>query len=208
MESASQTRIVDITEEGGYERYLHRCLAGPPSRGNKRRIEYLSGAIPNGFHKKLVIFDEDIVGQIEYSPSEVSYYPIHGDDVLVMNCIWVLRRAKGHDFGKLLIANMTKSERAASCFATIGLENHWSPWFRKWQMEKLGFRSLESVNVEHRTKCEGRTFSIHLMWMPAAENANLPTWDQRKLLEGITSCIAHPLYHPQSYKPREIFEKC
>ncbi len=208
MESAPQTRIVDITERCEYEKYLHRCLAGPPSRGNKKRIEYLNRAIQMGFRKKLLIFNGDIVGQIEYSPSEVSYYPIVGDDVIVMNCIWVLRRAKGHNFGKLLVEDMMKSEKDASCFATIGLENHWSPWFRKWQMERLGFQPLESINAKHKTKFEGRIFSIHLMWMPTAENTNPPAWDQQKLLEGITSCIAHPLYHPQTYELREIFEEC
>ena len=208
MKSTPQTTIVDITERDEYEKYLHRCLAGPPSRGNKKRIAYLSRAIQKGFRKKLLILNGDIVGQIEHSPSEVSYYPIVGDNVIVMNCIWVLRRARGHHLGKLLVEDMTKSEEDASCFTTIGLENHWSPWFRKWQMEKLGFQPLESINVKHKTKHKGRIFSIYLMWMPTAESASRPAWDQQKLLEGTTSCIAHPLYHPQTYDPRQILEKC
>ena len=208
MKSAPQTTIVDITERGEYEKYLHRCLAGPPSRGNKKRIEYLRRAIRKGFRKELLIFNGDIVGQIEYAPSEVSYYPIVGDNVIVMNCVWVLRRAKGHNFGKLLVEDMKKNEKDASCFTTIGLENHWSPWFRKWQMEKLGFQTLESINVRHKTKYEERVFSIHLMWMPTTENTSPPAWDQQRLLEGMTSCIAHPLYHHQTYEPREILEPC
>ena len=84
MKSTPQTTIVDITERDEYEKYLHRCLAGPPSRGNKKRIAYLSRAIQKGFRKKLLILNGDIVGQIEHSPSEVSYYPIVGDNVIVM----------------------------------------------------------------------------------------------------------------------------
>ena len=207
MEFVSQRGIVDITEIGEYNKYLHRCLGGPPSRGSKKRLEYLNRAIPRGFRKKLLIVNGDVVGQIEHSPSEVSYYPIVGDDMIVMNCVWVLRRAKGHNFGKLLVEDMMSREKDASCFATIGLENHWSPWFRKWQMEKLGFRPLEFINVKQKTKYKGRVFRIHLMWMPTTENVNPPTWDQEKLLEGITSCMAHPLYHPQTYNPREIFSE-
>ena len=203
---ASQTRIVDITEKGEYEKYLQRCLAGPPSRGSKKRIEYLNRAIPKGFRKKLLIFDGDIIGQIEHSPSKVSYYPIVGDDVIVMNCIWVLRRAKGHSFGKLLVGDMTKSEKEASGFATVALENHWSPWFKKWQLEKLGFKPIASMKVTHKTKCKGRKFKICLMWRSNTENTNAPTWNPHKLLEGLTSCIAHPLYHPQTYEPRQILE--
>ena len=50
--------------------------------------------------------------------------PITGENVIVMNCIWVLRRAKDHNFGKLLVEDMIKSEKDASCFATVALENH------------------------------------------------------------------------------------
>ena len=207
MKVASQTRIIDITERGEYEKYLHRCLGGPPSKRYKKRIEYLKKAIPRGFRKKLLIFNGEVVGQIEYSPSEVSYYPIIGDNVIVMNCIWVLRKVKGHNFGKLLVEDMIKKEKDAVCFATVALENHWSPWLKKWQMEKLDFKPLESLNVTHKTKHKGRIFSVYLMWMPTTPKAKPPTWDQQKLLEGITSCIAHPLYHPQTYEPRQILEK-
>jgi len=207
MKPASQARIIDITKAVEYEKYLHRCLVGPPSKLYKKRIEYLKKAIPKGFHKKLLIFNGEVVGQIEYSPVEVSYYPVMGDNVMVMNCIWVLRKAKGHNFGKQLLGDMIESEKDASGFATIALENHWSPWFMKWHLEKLGFKPLESVKVAHKTKHKGRIFSIYLMWMPKTANAKPPTWNQRKLLEGITSCIAHPLYHPQTYEPKQILEK-
>jgi len=206
MKLTSQTKIVDITEIGEYEKYLHRCLAGP-FRRYKKRMEYLKKAIPKGFHKKLLIFNREVVGQIEYSPAEVSYYPIMGDNVTVMNCIWVLKKAKGHNFGKLLMEDMIESEKEVAGFATIALENHWSPWFKKGEMEKLGFKSLDSTRVAHKTKYKGQVFSIHLMWMLTNEKAKSPTWNKKKLLEGITTCILHPLYHPQTYKPKQILEK-
>lgn len=178
-----------------------------PYRKYRKRQEYLEKAIPNGFHKKLLIFDGAIVGQIEHAPAEASYYPIMGDSITVMNCIWVLRRAKGHNFGTRLLKDMIKSEKDAAGFATIALENHWSPWFKKWQMEKLGFKPLESISVTHKTKYKEKVFSKYLMWTPITEDARQPSWDRQKLLEGITACIAHPLYHPQTYKPRQIFEE-
>ncbi len=207
MTSDSEVEIVDITEKSEYEKYLYRCLGGPPSKAYKKRIEYLKKAIPKGFRKKLLIFNGEVVGQIEYSPAEVSYYPITGDNVIVMNCIWVLRRAEDHNFGKQLLEDMMKSEKDASGFATIALEHHWSPWFKKWQVEKLGFKPLESIKVAHKTKHKERIFGIYLMWMPTTTHAKPPTWSQRKVLEGITFCTAHPLYHPQTYEQRQIFEK-
>ncbi len=197
-------KVIDITTIAEYEKYLHRCLVGPPSKRYKKRIEYLKNAIPKGFRKKLLVFNGDVVGQIEYAPAEASYYPITGDNIIVMNCIWVLRRAKGHNFGKQLLADMIDSEKDAAGFATIALENHWSPWFRKRQMEKLGFIAVDSVDVVHKTKYKEQVFSVYLMWMPKIKNAKLPAWNKQKLLEGMTSCIAHPLYHPQTYEPKRI----
>lgn len=46
-----------------------------PFRKYNNRQQYLMKAIPKGFHKKLLVFGEEIVGQIEYAPAEVSGYP-------------------------------------------------------------------------------------------------------------------------------------
>ena len=54
-----------------------------------------------------------------------------GDNVIVMNYLWILRKAKGHALGKHLLKDMIDSEGDADGFATIALENHWSPWFVK-----------------------------------------------------------------------------
>jgi hypothetical protein len=206
MKPTSQARIVDITTADEYRKYLYRCIVGPPSKQCEKRMEYLKKAIPKGFHKKLLLLNEQVVGQIEYSTAIVSYYPIIGDNVTVLNCIWVLKKAGGHDFGKRLLEDMMASEKEASGFATIALENHWSPWFKKDQMEKLGFKPLDCITVVHKTK-RRQAFKIYLMWRPNAKNAKPPTWNKQKLLEGTTSCTAHPLYHPRTYGPPEILQE-
>ena len=199
--------ILDIAQNGEYQGYLYKCLTGP-LRKYRKRSEYLESAIPKGFHKKLLILKGDVVGAIEYAPTEGSGLPIAGDNVIVMNCIWVLRRAKGYNFGKQLLANMMESEKRAVGYATVALENHWSPWIRKGQMEWLGFRSVESVRVRHKAKHEGRCFTIHLMWQPVKKGTVTPSWSEERLLEGVDFCMAHPLYHLQKIRLRKIFEKC
>ncbi len=208
MNQNIEIKIINITKRSEYERYLYRCLAPMPFRKYRKRQEYLETAIPKGFHKKLLIFNGEIVGQIEYAPAEASCYPIMGKNIIVMNCIWVLRRAKGHNFGKQLLTDMIESERNAVGFATLGLENHWSPWLIKGQMEKLSFKSLDSIEVKHKTKHKGECFKIHLMWRPTTGKGEPPTWNTSKLLEGVDFCLAHPLYHPEKLMLREIFEKC
>jgi hypothetical protein len=100
MGSNSEPKIVDITEVGKYSKYLYKCLAPMPFRRYSNRQEYLQKAIPKGFHKKILILNREVVGAIEYAPAETSGYPITGHDVIVMNCVWVLRKARGHNFGK------------------------------------------------------------------------------------------------------------
>lgn len=208
MKPNDKLKIVDITRKSEYEKRLYRCLAAAPFRKYKNRHEYLEKAVPRGFHKKLLTFGGDIVGTIEYSPAEVSGFPIAGEDVVVMNCIWVLRRVKGHNFGKKLLNDMMKVEKSAAGFATLAFENHWSPWMKKDQMEKLGFTSIDSLKVRHKTEHRDHCFTVFLMWLPKAKNACPPTWNTEKLLEGVTFCMGHPLYKPQSLKLKEIYEKC
>jgi hypothetical protein len=201
-------KIVDITRKSEFEKRVYRCLAPAPFRKYKNRREYLEKAVPMGFHKKLLTFNGDIVGTIEYSPAEVSGFPITGKDVVVMNCIWVLRRAKGHNFGKKLLRDMMNGEKSAAGFATVAFENHWSGWMKRDQMERLGFAAVDSLRMRHKTEHSDQCFTAFLMWLPKTRRACLPTWDKKKLLEGVTFCMGHPLYKPQRLKLKKIYEKC
>jgi len=226
MKVSSTVEIVDAAENPKFEGYLYRCLFhskkntyGSQFRRRRstfydHRCKYLKDAIPKGFHKKILILNGDQVGTIEYAPAVGSGLPIIGDNVVVMNCIWVQRRAHGHNFGKQLLNAMTESEKEASGFATIALENYWGPYFRKSDMESLGFKSVKSVRVRHKTKNRDRCFELHLMWLPVAKDSKPPTWDESKFLEGVYFCRGHSLFHDRHLAPsqrlsfREVLEKC
>jgi GNAT superfamily N-acetyltransferase len=209
MESSSEAKIVDITRSGEYEAYLYRCLAPMPFRRYGKRQRYLEEATLKGFHKAILLFEDDVVGQIEYAPAAASGLPISGDDIVVMNCIWVLRRAKGHAFGRLLLNHMTKAEADAAGFSTLALEGHPSGWLKRWQMEWLGFKPIDSVKMRHKTKRRDVCFEVFLMWLPRLAEAKPPSWDRDKLLEGVDFCMAHPLYHPESLKTmKQIYDRC
>jgi hypothetical protein len=184
---------------------IYKCLAPMPNRKYRTRREYLEKAIPKGLHKKLLVLNGEVVGQIEHVLAEASGYPIIGDNIIVMNCIWVLRKAKRHNLGLMLIKDMVESEKNAAGFATIALEGERSPWFKKWQMERLGFKPTDSIKVKNKRKPCEQAFTIYLMWMPKRHEAEPPTWDKAKLLEGETFCSSHPLYRPQTWEGR-IFD--
>jgi len=207
MNPEKQQEIIDITGKAEYEKYLYKCLAPMPFRKYRRRDEYLRRVVPLGFRKKLLIFNGDIVGTIEYSPAEVSGFPITGDKIIVMNCIWVLRRAKGHNLGKQLIRDMITSEKDAVGFATIALEKHWSGWMKKDQIESLGFKAIDSIQLSHKVKHVSKAFTAYLMWLPIAKSARPPRWNPDKLLEGINFCMGYPLYNPESLNQKQVFQK-
>ena len=226
MGAGSEVEIVDAAENPEYEGYLYRCLFhsrkdtyGDHFRRRRsafydHRREYLKRAIPKGFHKKMLIFEGDQAGTIEYAPAEGSGLPINGDNVVVMNCIWVHRKAQGRGFGKRLLRAMVEAERGASGFATIALENYWGGYFKKSEMESLGFESVKSVRVRHKTKNRERCFGLHLMWLPMIKGSKLPTWDESKLLQGVYFCRGHSLFHDRHLTPhqrhelKEVLEKC
>jgi len=86
---------VDATVGGRHEKYLYKCLSPIPFRRYRKRQRYLEAAIPKGFRKDMLFLNGSTVGQIEYAPAEASGLPIHGQSTYVLNCIWVLRKAKG-----------------------------------------------------------------------------------------------------------------
>jgi len=200
-------KIVEATREARYEIFLYKCLSPIPFRRYKRRRVYLERAIPKGLRKKIIFYNGVAVGQIEYCPAEVAPYPIScKEKCVIMSCIWVLRKAKGHGFGKALMNEMLREYKDAACFATIGFEGHWSPWFKKWQMEKLGFKPIDSVEVRHKIRHRGQTFKIFLMWLPWKSASAKPSWNKEEMLKGVDFCLAHPLYRAEKYGDAEILE--
>ena len=73
--SRQQVRIIDIAKGGRYAKFLYKCLAPIPFRRYRSSEEYLERAAVEGFHKKLLILDGDVVGQIEYAPARVFRLP-------------------------------------------------------------------------------------------------------------------------------------
>ena len=207
MNSENSAKILDITDNKDYEPFLYRCFVLPSTKYRKRR-EYLEQVISKGFHKKILILRGEVVGQIEYGPIEVSGFPITGNKIIVMNCIWVLRKAKGHNYGKLLFNGMIENGNEINGIVTIALENHWSPWLKRRQLEKFNFISIDSIEVRHLMKHQETCFKIHLMWYPLRRNAEPPIWNKQKLLQGLDFCLAHPLYHPDKIKQKNIFKEC
>ena len=216
----NDVRIIDVTNNPEFKKFLYTCLfhikkESPNyrySKNFKERHDYLEFSIPRGYHMKILFWKGDHVGMIEYAPIEASGLPIIGRNIVVMNCIWVHRKAKEHNFGRRLIEEMILNEKQATGFATIGLENYWMIWMQKIQMENLGFKSIKSIKLKHKIYHTEKCFKLHLMWMPMQKNAVAPEWNKSKILRGVTCCSHHPLYRGRYGVKKlnllEIYEKC
>jgi len=216
----SNIKIIDVTNNPEFKKFLYVCLFhfkkersyDSYSENFKERHDYLDFAIPRGYHMKILFWRGDHVGMIEYAPIEASGLPVIGKNIVVMNCIWVHRKAKGHNFGKKLLEEMILNENQATAFATIGLENYWMIWMQKIQMESLGFKSIKSIKLRHKTYHKEKCFELHLMWMPIKDNAVAPEWDKSKILRGVSCCSHHPLYRGRygikKLKLLEIYKIC
>lgn len=203
-----ETKIVDVINTSGYEKYHYQCLTAITKKRFKKRTQYLVKAVPKGLRRDLLFINGDAVGMMEYAPVEAVAYPILGKKIWVINCIWVLRRAAGHKYGLTLVDRMKKIIKHADGIATIALEGHYSPWFKLHQIEYLGFKSIDSRKMRHKTKHREVYFGVHLMWMPLSSETELPTMDWEKIYKGIDFCIAHPLYRATSLGLKEPFEPC
>lgn len=177
-------------------------------RRYRKRFEYLAEAIGKGLRKHVLFMDGEAVGMIEYAPPDASPYPIDGEGVVVMSCVWVLSRAAGRGFGKTLVEGMREDARDAAGFASIALDGHPSPWLRLSHMERLGFTSIDSRRMRHRVKKPEQCFEVHLMWMPLSRYTSEPEMNWHEMLRGVDYCIGHPLYRAESHGLVEPLEFC
>ncbi len=220
MKQTLSPKVIDVTAKANYKRQLIGCIFHHNKEvslrtlllGHPARIAYLKSAIPKGFHMKVLFVQRNPIGMIEYGPPAAAALPIQGENIIVMNCIWVHRKWQGHGYGKMLIDVMMKSEKNAAGFASIALENFWMAWMKRWMIERLGFKSIESVRLKHKTYKKEQCFTAHLMWLPRTQDAIPPTLDKARLSYGVNSCFGHPLYWGKygclKAGLRQPYEKC
>jgi len=207
--AGQEIRVVDVTRSEEHEKHLYGCLAAfTKGRRYRKRAEYLAEALDRGFRKHVLFVDGEDIGVIEYAPPEASPYPVDGEDIIVMSCIWVKSRMRGRGFGRMLLDTMLEDSRGAAGFASIALVDHPSPWLRLNHIERLGFTSIDSRRMKHKVKKPENCFEVHLVWMPVSVDAPEPEMDWREMLKGVDYCIGHPLYRAESWGLEESLRFC
>ena len=119
-------KIVDLNPER-YDESISLCIGCKPgfeqAREEKRR--WLESHYPEKVGGKLAYLNGQIAGMIEFCPIEHSPFPVTGEGLLHINCIWVLPGYQRKSIGQTLLRSckeemQTRGRRGLSVLAHDG----------------------------------------------------------------------------------------
>lgn len=182
-------QVVEGSEHPLHDRLLVHCLAPDTIAVNDPiRLGYLRVARERGLRKLLLLHEETVAGQLETVPPEVSGFPVSGEGLLFVHCIWVQEAYTGLEGGRRLLAAAAATEGVRS-LATVAY-NEVLPWMPMSFFEAQGFTCIDQL--ETGRFYENVPIVAYLMWRPLADDAPPPTWDREKFLDGVDFCPAYP----------------
>lgn len=182
-------RVVEAGSSQEHTGQLVRCLAPEQiALDDPVRLSYLRKARDRGLQKLLLFYGEQLAGQVEFATVQGSGLPILGEEVAVINCIWVLDAFTGLSGARHLLAACSDRTRAQS-LVTVAYNDH-LPWMPASFFRSQGFSTLEQV--ETGRFFENTSIVAHLMWRPLVDDAPRPSWDPARLLAGLDFCPAYP----------------
>jgi uncharacterized protein YciI len=206
MPSTESFSVVDADAHPSGAQINQQCFAPIqiPTDAASRK-DYLRFAEGRGRVKMLLLHEDQVAGQIEFAPPEASGLPISGENLTVINCLWVLDAFSGLEGGRKLLAACAARARS-SALATIGY-NDTLPWLPRSFFERQGFSVVDEVET-------GRFFGntpivAYLLWRPLSDGLNAPSWDRDALLEGVNFCPGYPwMYGRRLYWGRDYAFSC
>jgi GNAT superfamily N-acetyltransferase len=103
-----EVTLENLTEE-------HICCAIGNDKTNKARAQQKKEWLKSRFDKGHRFLKADLRGKvfIEYSPAEVSIFPVEAQGYALIQCFWVSGRYKGHGIGRKLYDQCEKDCRKA-----------------------------------------------------------------------------------------------
>jgi GNAT superfamily N-acetyltransferase len=145
----SEYRIVDLNKANIAE-YGAFCLQSKKStKGYKEKFEWIKERFKEGLRLKLLLVNEGARrgfrarGFIEYIPSECAWRGIKAERYMVIHCIWVVGKNKGHGYGTKLLQECLNDARGMNGVVVMTSEKTWLP--KKDLFVKNGFEKVDSV---------------------------------------------------------------
>lgn len=181
--------VVEALDDPTYSDQVVGCIQPDLfPRDDPSRLAYLRRSQFRGLHKLILLYDDQVAGQIEFAPPEVSGLPVWGEDLTVINCLWVLEAYTGLSGGRRLLSACSEMTFARS-LATLAY-NDSLPWMPAGFFKAQGFSVVDQVDTGRFY--ENMPIVAYLLWRPLQDDAPRPEWDKDKVLAGLDFCPAYP----------------
>jgi len=143
----SEYKILDLNETN-FDEYGAFCLKSKKNtKGYKDKVDWIKKRFKEGLRLKLLLVKErhgfTSRGFIEYIPSEYAWRGINAKGYMVIHCIWVVGRNKGHGYGTKLLQQCLKDAKGMNGVAVMTSEKTWLP--KKDLFVKNGFEKADSM---------------------------------------------------------------
>jgi ribosomal protein S18 acetylase RimI-like enzyme len=145
----SQYKIVDLNNANSDD-YGTFCLQSKKNTtGYKEKLEWTKQRFKEGLRMKLLLINEGAKrgfrarGFIEYIPSEYAWRGIKADGYMVIHCIWVVGKSKGHGYGTRLLRECLDDARGMNGVVAMTSDKTWLP--KKDLFIKNGFEKVDSM---------------------------------------------------------------
>ena len=142
-------KIVDVNN-ANIDEYGAFCLQSKKNtRGYKEKINWMKEHFKEGLHVKLLLVNEGAKrgfrarGFIEYIPSEYSWRGINAEKHMVIHCVWIIGKNKGHGYGTKLLQQCLNDAKGMNGVAVMVSEKTWLP--KKDLFIKNGFEKVDSM---------------------------------------------------------------
>lgn len=122
--------IIDVTDENVDEYGLFCQKSKYKEEGYKNKVKWFKEQFKKGLRTKLLGFHNHknrfvLVGFIEYSPGEYAWRGIDAKGWMVIHCIWIIGRHKGHGLGSRLLEECIHDAKGMNGVAVMTSRTHW-----------------------------------------------------------------------------------
>ena len=146
----SSPKFVNLTASNLAEEHICCAIAGKQHQdGVDRKKAFLA----RGFEHGLVFRKLDVRGKvfIEYAPAEAAWRPVVAPGYLVIHCLWVSGRYKGHQIGRELLQHGLEASNAFHGVATVAGR---SPYLTDTRFyEHQGFEVVDRTDTGYDLVC-------------------------------------------------------
>jgi GNAT superfamily N-acetyltransferase len=174
--------IKDMDESSEY--YASTCThvneSEETDRNAKRRLDWLKNMHGKGLRVKVVYVDGEISGFLNMMPIEHSPMGPLGNDLMMVQCLYVPKEFKGKGAGRALMEAAEEEARRQGKKGLVTYGYRWDFWFMPASfLEKHGFEPVDSRKIDFEGESEDVQEMV-LLWKPFDDTAQEPRFPESK----------------------------